>query len=331
MLSIITAAKRMKEILGLETEPVAVFLLPAGPVAPAFDSFAKVAGHRYCQLLMRARHGESLRLEPGELACPAAAAAFGFRPLPEGLATGKGLVGFGIVSDPMTGKVMFEGMTRLPPGSLGSIAVCPLSAAPALPDVVVVEGSPEQLMWLALADLNRAGGRRRRGDTAVLQATCVDATIIPHVEQRLNFSLGCYGCREATDLGPGETVLGFPGAALDRIVAALEGLNDKAIARSRAKKPHAALQERGGQGAPAPVWPAAQRASGGVLPQLEGDMMVRLNPEDVTRIFRTVLDGDREDAFLLLRDRFFAEVQRLLNRPHCMPAFEMTRKLKGED
>ena len=59
--------------------------------------------------------------------------------------------------------------------------------------------------------------------------------------------------------------------------------------------------------------------------------MVRLNPEDVTRIFRTVLDGDREDAFLLLRDRFFAEVQRLLNRPHCMPAFEMTRKLKGED
>lgn len=187
------AANRLKEILGLESEPVAVFLLRPGVVSPVFDGFARVAGHRYCQLLMRARHGESLRLEPDELACPAAASAFGFRPLPEGLGTGKGLVGFGIVADPATGKAMFEGMTRLPPGSLGGIAVCPLEAAPLPPDVVVVEGPPEPLMWLALADLNLAGGQRRRGDTAVLQATCVDATVIPHVEQRLNFSLGCYG------------------------------------------------------------------------------------------------------------------------------------------
>ena len=238
------AANRLKEILGLESEPVAVFLLRPGVVSPVFDGFARVAGHRYCQLLMRARRGESLRLEPDELACPAAASAFGFRPLPEGLGTGKGLVGFGIVADPATGKAMFEGMTRLPPGSLGGIAVCPLEAAPLPPDVVVVEGPPEPLMWLALADLNLAGGQRRRGDTAVLQATCVDATVIPHVEQRLNFSLGCYGCREATDMGAHETVLGFPGPALAALVGALEKLNDKAVGRSRAKAVFNHLKEK---------------------------------------------------------------------------------------
>jgi uncharacterized protein (DUF169 family) len=113
--------------------------------------------------------------------------------------------------------------------------VCPLRAAPFSPDVIVVEGPPEPLMWLALADLNLAGGRRRRGDTAVLQATCVDATVIPHAEQRLNFSLGCYGCREATDMSPHETILGFPGTALNDLVAALEQLNVKAVGRSRAK------------------------------------------------------------------------------------------------
>ena len=85
------AANRMKEILGLDTEPVAVFLLPSGADNSAFDGFVEVAGHRYCQLLMRARHGESLRLAPDGLACPAAASAFGFKPLPEGLAAGKGL------------------------------------------------------------------------------------------------------------------------------------------------------------------------------------------------------------------------------------------------
>jgi len=244
MSSIAGAADRLKEIIGLETEPVAVFLLPPGPVNPAFDAFGKVAGHRYCQLLMRARHGESLRLDHDELACPAAASAFGFKPLPEGLATGKGLVGFGIVAEPLTGKAMFDGMTRLPPGSIAGIAVCPLGAAPSQPDVVVVEGPPEPLMWIALADLNLVGGRRRLGDTAVLQATCVDATIIPHVEQSLNFSLGCYGCREATDMGPGETILGFPGAALTDLVAALEQLNEKAIGRSRAKAVFNHLKEK---------------------------------------------------------------------------------------
>ena len=228
------AARRLVEILEIDSEPVAVFLLgPESP--PPTEAFKNVKGHRYCQLLMRARHGESVALAPEELACPAAAAAFGFRPLPEGLATGKGLVGFGIVEDPSTGRTMFEGMPRLGPGRVTLIAAAPLSAARAIPDVVVVEWPPEALMWLALADLNVAGGERRRGDTAVLQATCVDATLIPYLEQRLNFSLGCYGCREATDLGPTESVLGFPGARLEPLLAALESLADKAVGRSRAK------------------------------------------------------------------------------------------------
>ena len=229
-----SAAKRLVEILGIDTEPVAVFLLgPESP--PPAASFKKVTGHRYCQLLMSARHGESVLLDPNELACPAAAAAFGFRPLPEGLATGKGLVGFGIVDDPDTGRRMFENMPHLEPGRVTLIAAAPLSAVNAVPDVIVVEGPPEALMWLTLADLNVAGGERRRGVTAVLQATCVDATIIPFLEQRLNFSLGCYGCREATDLGPHESVLGFPGARLGPMIAALESLAKKAVGRSRAK------------------------------------------------------------------------------------------------
>ena len=228
------AARRLVEILAIDTEPVAVFLLGPESALPA-KSFKNVTGHRYCQLLMRARHGESVVLAPDELACPAAAAAFGFRPLPEGLATGKGLVGFGIVNEPGTGRRMFEGMPRLEPGRVTLIAAAPLGTVQAVPDAVVVEGPPEALMWLALADLNVAGGERRRGDTAVLQATCVDATIIPYLEQRLNFSLGCYGCREATDLGPNESVLGFPGGRFEPLLAALESLANKAVGRSRAK------------------------------------------------------------------------------------------------
>ena len=74
---------------------------------------------------------------------------------------------------------------------------------------------------MLLADLNLAGDSRRDGSTAVLQATCVDATMIPHLEDRLNFSLGCYGCRDATDLAPAETVLGFPGRMLEALYVLL--------------------------------------------------------------------------------------------------------------
>jgi uncharacterized protein (DUF169 family) len=233
----------LRDFLENGTDPVAVFLLKPGQADSAFAGFRPVRGHRYCQALMKARHGDPVLLEPDGLSCPAAAAAFGFRPLPAQLANGKGLVGFGIVAESAAGARMFAGMPRLAAGSVAAVALCPLRMAPRAPDVVVVEGPPEVLMWLLLADLNVYGGERRTGDTAVLQATCVDVTVIPHLEQRLNFSLGCYGCREATDLTPGETVLGFPGALLEPLLDSLEMLRVKAIPRSRAKLAHACLAE----------------------------------------------------------------------------------------
>lgn len=232
------ASARLVDALGLATDPVAVWLLRPSDDEGPFEAFDTTASLRFCQALMRARRRESVLLRPDRLTCPAAARAFGFRELPAALASGEALVGFGIVQVPGTGRTMFDDMPRVPAGALVAVAAAPLANAPQPPDVIVVEGPPEALMWLALADLNRAGGTRRRGDTAVLQATCVDATIVPYLEQRLNFSLGCYGCREATDLGPEETVLGFPAAHLDALVDALEHLREAAIPRSRAKKPY---------------------------------------------------------------------------------------------
>lgn len=226
-------ATRLHRFLGLDTFPVAVFLLRH--MEDPFACWSRAGGHRYCQGIMRARRGESLLFEPGDLSCPAAARAFGFRPLPESLANGRGLVGFGIVREPETGRAMFEGMRYLEMNALEGVALCPLQAAPRLPEVVVVEGAPEQLMWLLLADLNLAGGKRRQGSTAVLQATCVDATLIPHQEDRLNFSLGCYGCRDATDLAPTETVVGFPGRMLEALTDQVGFLAGKAMPNSRAK------------------------------------------------------------------------------------------------
>lgn len=267
-----TNVRRLREILGLATEPVAVFFLDDKCEPSCFPGAERLENHRYCQALMRARHGEIVTLHAGGLSCPAASAAFGFRALPEGLASGKGLVAYGIVHEPETGRVMFERMSRLAPGEVACIALMPLGRATRVPDVVVVEGEPEPLMWLLLADLNRAGGARRMADTAVLQATCVDSTVIPYRDGRLNFSLGCYGCREATDLGPQESVLGFPGSFLDPLVAELERLAEKAIPRSRAKQVYRNLAERNAA-TEVESRPAAGGAARGLVPPVDREVI----------------------------------------------------------
>ncbi|MGC8803699.1 MAG: DUF169 domain-containing protein [Bacteroidales bacterium] len=245
MKEIISKAITVKQILGLTTSLVGVkFLFSEDEIPKGID---KLEGHRYCQALIKARHGAHVLLDAEGIACPAAAAAFGFKPLPDGLKTGKGLVGFGIVTDESTGKTMFEGMTTLPQGKLKALYLFPLETANLQPDIVVVEDETEKLMWIALANLNIKGGRRVESTTAILQATCVDATLIPYIKQQFNMSMGCYGCRDATDICPNETVLGFPFKDFGSIAENLEFLNQKAIPNSREKNALAMLKRKGAE------------------------------------------------------------------------------------
>ncbi len=199
---------------------------------------------RFCQALMLARHGKRSVICEKNLVCSAAARAFGLRPLPKPQKTGKGLVGFGITVKEEAGKKMFEGMTVFEERNLERIEVFPLKEARKEPDVVIVEDEVEKLMWIVLASMHNHGGERVCGSIAVLQATCVDATMIPYVEQRLNFNFGCYGRRDATDIGPGEAIVGFPIDDLAAIVTHLEYLNKKAMPHSREKHALAALKNQ---------------------------------------------------------------------------------------
>lgn len=233
---------RMVSILGLSGSPVGVRLLPAAEGYP--DNAEMLKEHRYCQALMKARRGQNVLLNKEGISCPAAAAAFGFRPLPSGLQSGKGLVGFGIVSDEAVGKKMFAEMPKLKPGKIDLLHLFSLDRAEYMPDIVVVEDEVEKLMWIALSYLHTKGGERVQSSTAVLQATCVDSTIIPYLEKCMNLGYGCYGCREATDIRMSEAVLGFPCFMLPAMIVHMEFLNKKAIPNSRSKQPLARLEKK---------------------------------------------------------------------------------------
>lgn len=227
-------AKNIREAIDLKTHPVGVKFIFSKEHDVPTDA-KELKGYRYCQALMLARQGKHVTLDGEGISCPAAAAAFGFKPLPAGLQNGQGLVGFGITREDRTGIEMFKGMTTLTPGKLNKLYLFPLEQAVIEPDIVVVEDSVENLMWIALGYLNSQEGKRVESSTAILQATCVDATIIPFVKNKMNLSYGCYGCRDATDIGANEAVLGFPFNAFDNIGENLVYLSRKAIPNSRGK------------------------------------------------------------------------------------------------
>lgn len=226
------AARCLENVLGLERHPVAVKFVGRNEVAPV--GFAAPPGRRYCQVLMEASEGKKVLLTPDTIACPASAAALGFKPLPQKLETGEMLVAYGIFASKEAGSNTIHSMPRLPAGAYQAVAACPLGDAPYDPDVVVLESRPEHLMWVALASVRQVGGRLGFS-TAILQATCVDGTILPFLSGKLNASLGCYGCREATNMGEAECILGFPGQDQERIVRELGELAGKALPRVRGK------------------------------------------------------------------------------------------------
>jgi uncharacterized protein (DUF169 family) len=230
----------MKEILGLKYEPVAVKFFKERVQLEGFETPSE---RRYCQILMGAREGKKYLLTADNIACPAAAWALGFKEPPATLSSGEMPTKMGTFGSPQAVKNTLSTMTRLEMGKYRMVACCPLGDAPFTPDVVVIESDVEHLMWVVLARLFETGGRLPL-DTAILQATCVDATIIPFVYQRFNASPGCYGCRESTNLADGECVLGFPIKDLETIVRSLEKLNEKVIPRVRGKTVYKALLSR---------------------------------------------------------------------------------------
>jgi len=235
-----TARDTIVDVLGLVSEPVGIGFVRRGENPP--EGHAVPPGRRYCQALMEARRGARVLLTPGNTSCPAAAAAFGFRPLPPKLASGEMLVAFGIFGSLEAGKATVDSMQRLPMGEYAAVALGPMAEVGFEPDVVVVEGTVEQAMWIALAARYQVGGRAAF-TTAILQATCEDATLVPFLTGKLNATLGCYGCRDATDMGTEETVIGFPRALLAAVTDGLRALGDRAMPTVRSKRAYCSLSD----------------------------------------------------------------------------------------
>jgi uncharacterized protein (DUF169 family) len=209
-----TAGRRMTELLGLTTAPVAVSFTAAAPAGVARVSKAGPAG---CAYWKQAAEGAVFYTEAADhYNCPVGSYTHGVALPPE---RGKELEG---VVGTMVGLqyIRMDEVAALPRRSEPfRVAVyAPLAQVPVPPDVVLVRGHARQIMLVAEAAL--AAGLA--GDGAAMgRPACA---MIPAVLGGPGgvTSLGCIGNRVYTGLGDDELYFTIPGPRVGDVVERLE-------------------------------------------------------------------------------------------------------------
>ena len=222
----------LKESLRLNSEPVAVTLVPAD--APLPDVPVPTVRLRYCQQVAYARLGRSIMLPPNRHACPDGTSILGMTDVPPKLASGELYVLFQKLHTMEAAAQMVAERPRLPQRSVDATVATPLSRAKATPDVVIVVGDAEQMMWLTMS-ASYYTGKRLNYHVSGYNSLCVEATLFPYTNGEMNISLGCYGCRAASDLPGDQMFMGIPRALMPTVVSGLHQLAKKSIPESRAK------------------------------------------------------------------------------------------------
>lgn len=229
-------SQRLKDLLGLKNEAVGLKLLQDHTSLTGYQSDHK---YTFCQFIMKAREGNKLLATADNVACANGSSALGFIPVPEKLMTGEFLFQLGSFQKEGGCKAM-ELMPRFAYQQFSGIALAPLPEVDFDPDIIVLETVPEHLMWLALATIHQTGGRLEFS-SSISNGTCVDTTVVPFLTKKLNVSLGCYGCRNATGIPDENLLAGFPGDQVQDILDSLQIISEKAMPRAREKRAYARL------------------------------------------------------------------------------------------
>ncbi|MCL1904750.1 MAG: DUF169 domain-containing protein [Methanomassiliicoccaceae archaeon] len=213
------AARTLKEVLDLRSEPVAVKLVredeefPSGYPMPEKQI-------SYCQSVTQARHGAKFMMPLNMHMCNVGASVIGMMPVPEKVASGEFHFSQGVHETVGATKKMIDEAAQVPFKTKGTV-VCPLKDADFEPDVVIFIDIPERIYWFGPLYTSKKGGRVHY-TTAPFQAACVDATATPVKTGEPNISLGCMGCRKKTDLKPDELMIGIPGNLIYDMAATLD-------------------------------------------------------------------------------------------------------------
>jgi len=210
-------SERLKTVLELEDSPVGVKLIKVGEKLPSIAEPEKPMP--YCASIAQARKGETILLGKDKHGCKLGAANFGLIAVPEMIASGKAHAGMGLFKSTDAASRTISQVPRIDPETIQATLVFPLEKAPLDPDVIVLHVKPINGMWIALS-LTYAVGGRISSSFSGMGGTCGDATVLPYLTNKPNFTVGDFGANERRS--PEEIIVGLPAALLEEVVNNLE-------------------------------------------------------------------------------------------------------------
>ncbi len=208
------SAARLKSLLGLISNPVAVAFSDTPPAGLRRIESPGVSGCTYWKL---AAEGRSFYTEAEDhFGCPVGAHTHNV-PMPaEKQQELQGMVGTMVQLEYIRMEEIPQIPQRKRPMAIASYA--PLEAATFLPDAVLVRGKPRAIMLLAEAAA--AAGAPVHGGV-MGRPTCAFIPVTAD-EGRAAASAGCIGNRVYTGLGDDEMYFSIPGGQLEAVVSKLE-------------------------------------------------------------------------------------------------------------
>jgi uncharacterized protein (DUF169 family) len=213
------------------TFPVGIRISETTEIPDKYRSPVKVIGHRIniCQgVNMSRRYGWNMGFTQEDMACPLSIPIFGFCEDPDFVTAGE------IIHPDFTKTVEAGARTqamqpKAPVGSIGSILMGPLNRVDFDPDLILVYGSPAQIIRLVQGALYREGGAIESRFSG--RCACAQEFVYPHLTQKCNVIIPAQGERLFAMTADDELVFSIPKTQIEAVLEGIETTHTRGVSR----------------------------------------------------------------------------------------------------
>lgn len=202
----------LKEVIGLEKEPVAITLLFTKEDYDNYPVEETKFPTAYCVMVKNAAvNGKVMKCRLEHHRCDGATTAFALEPSTEKIESGREYFSYNLYSSVAVARRLRESIKslhRMPVSTYG-LAIMPLSACTQPPDVIVCMANALQSMRF-VQGYEYFTGKKTAIDMGAMQGMCSELTVSPYLTGELNVSVLCPSTRMLCKWTENDMAVGIP-------------------------------------------------------------------------------------------------------------------------
>jgi len=212
-------SEKLIRLLRLRAFPVSVNLLKSTQGIPRTVKIP-TSGYTFCQLVALARlNGGAQAGTVDSIVCAFATSVLGMTDFPEDIRTGKRPLR--ISRSEENYEKFVTSLPKIKTGTFEAVITSPLHKTPLDPTIVIVSGTPAQMMRILNA-ITWISGERIQFSSTGHAGVCAEGVAAPYLAGKPQLGIPCMGGRMFGLHQDDEMLMGIPGDQLEGIVKAVE-------------------------------------------------------------------------------------------------------------